>query len=310
MDITGEDVRPANPISFARGTLRELLKRGGVVLASNRRTRILERVAEEQTIRIGELAQEFGVSEMTIRRDIARLEHTGFLRRTYGGATAHQTRTLDPAFNVRSLQNAAAKRLIAMRAVALLGDVATIFMGTGTTTEQFARLMPTRDDLTVVCESLPVAGLLGTRKARVVVLGGLVHEDELSCVGPIASSTVRRYHADVAVLGAAGLTVRHGITELFEEEAENHRLMIERSERLLLLADGTKFDHDAMAQVASVTAIATLVTDESAPAAAITELRAAGVEVIVAQRPSTALSTDREQSEAIASGDGHVSDHG
>jgi DeoR/GlpR family transcriptional regulator of sugar metabolism len=196
-----------------------------------------------------------------------------------------------------------------MRAVALLGDVATIFMGTGTTTEQFARLMPTRDDLTVVCESLPAAGLLGTRKARVVVLGGLVHEDELSCVGPLASSAVRRYHADVAVLGAAGLTVRHGITELFEEEAENHRLMIERSERLLLLADGTKFDHDAMAQVASVTAIATLVTDESAPAAAITELRAAGVEVIIAQRPSTALSTDREQSEAIASGDGHVPDH-
>ena len=116
---------------------------------------------------------------MTIRRDIAKLEHTGFLRRTYGGATAHQTRVLDPSFNVRSLQNAAAKRLIAMRAVALLGDVATIFMGTGTTTEQFARLMPVRSDLTVVCESLPTAGLLGTRKARVVVLGGLVHEDEV-----------------------------------------------------------------------------------------------------------------------------------
>ena len=111
------------------------------------------------------------------------------------------------------------------------------------------------------------------------------------------------------MLGAAGLTVRHGITELFEEEAENHRLMIERSERLLVLADGTKFDHDAMAQVASVTTIATLVTDESAPAAAIAELRAAGVEVIVAQRPSTALSTDRERAEAITSGDGHVPDH-
>ena len=79
------------------------------MLATDRRTRILERVAEDQTIRIGELAQEFGVSEMTIRRDIAKLERTGFLRRTYGGATAHLTRSLDPAFNTRSLQNPAAK---------------------------------------------------------------------------------------------------------------------------------------------------------------------------------------------------------
>jgi DeoR/GlpR family transcriptional regulator of sugar metabolism len=191
------------------------------MLATDRRTRILERVAEEQTIRIGELALEFGVSEMTIRRDIAKLERTGFLRRTYGGATAHLTRSLDPAFNTHSLQNAAAKRLIAMTAVALIGDASTIFIGTGTTTEQFARLMPARDDLNVVCESLPVAGLLGTRKPHVTVLGGIVHRDELSCVGPVAVATVRRYHADIAVLGAAGVTPRHGITELFEEEAAN-----------------------------------------------------------------------------------------
>jgi len=258
------------------------------MLATDRRTRILERVAEEQTIRIGELAQEFGVSEMTIRRDIAKLERTGFLRRTYGGATAHLTRSLDPAFNMRSLQNAAAKRLIAITAVGLIGDVSTIFVGTGTTTEQFVRLMPALDDLTVVCESLPVAGLLGTRSTRVVVLGGTVHRDELSCIGPVAAGTVQRYRADVAVLGAAGVTPRHGITELFEEEAENHRLMIECSERLLLLADGTKLGTHAMAHVAPATAISTLVTDEGAPADVLAELRAAGVEVVVAQRPSVA----------------------
>ncbi len=260
------------------------------MLATDRRRRILERVAEEQTIQIGELAREFDVSEMTIRRDIATLERTGFLRRTYGGATAHLTRTLDPAFNMRSLQNAAAKRLIALRAVALIGDANTVFMGTGTTTEQFVRLMPDRDDLTVVCESLPVAGLLGTRKTQVVVLGGLVHRDELSCVGPVAVSTVQRFNADVAVLGAAGVTPKHGITELFEEEAENHRLMIERSERLLLLADGTKLSTHAMAHVAPLTAISTLVTDEGAPADVLAELREAGVEIIVAERPSAAAS--------------------
>lgn len=258
------------------------------MLAADRRTRILERIAEEQTIRVDELAQKFGVSEMTVRRDIAKLERTGFLRRTYGGATAHLTSSLDPTFNAHSLQNATAKRLIAMAAAALIGNVSTIFVGTGTTTEQFVRLMPAREDLTVVCESLPVAGLLGTRKTKVIVLGGSVHQDELSCVGPIATATLKRYYADLAVIGAAGLTLKHGITELFEEEAENHRLMIERSERLMLLADGSKLGVHAMAKVAASAEISTLVTDESAPLDVLAELRAAGVEVVIARRPSAA----------------------
>src|SRR3954452_9965990 len=86
------------------------------VLAVDRRHRILERVAEEQTIHIAELASDLGVSEMTIRRDIARLERDGFLGRNYGGATAHITRSMDLLFNAPTIQNAPAKRLIAMRA--------------------------------------------------------------------------------------------------------------------------------------------------------------------------------------------------
>ena len=62
-----------------------------------------------------------------------------------------------------------------------------------------------------------------------VVLGGSVLTDELACVGPVAAATVRRYHADLAVLGAAGLSARDGITELSDEAAEIHRLMIEHS---------------------------------------------------------------------------------
>src|SRR5512141_2011256 len=85
-----------------------------------RRHVILERVADEQSIAVGELARELGVSEMTIRRDIRLLERDGFLRQTYGGATAHLTRSLDVAFNARALQHSREKRLIAMRAAALI----------------------------------------------------------------------------------------------------------------------------------------------------------------------------------------------
>ena len=174
------------------------------MLAVDRRHRILEQVAERQTIHIAELAAELGVSEMTIRRDITRLERDGFLRRTYGGATAHITRSMELLFNARALENAPAKRLIGMHAAEILAPERTLFVGIGSTTEQFAMFLPAREEVTVVTGSLPVASLLGTRKGRVVVLGGAVLTDELACVGPVAAATVRRYHADLAVLGAAG----------------------------------------------------------------------------------------------------------
>jgi len=254
------------------------------VLAVDRRHRILERVAEEQTIHIAELATQLDVSEMTIRRDISRLERDGFLRRTYGGATAHITRSMELLFNARALQNAPAKRLIGMKAASTLERAATIFVGIGSTTEQLAMFLPQRDDLTVITGSLPVASLLGTRRRRVVTLGGTVLSDDLACVGPVAAATVRRYRADVAVLGAAGVSARHGVTELDDEAAEIQRLMIEHSDELLLVADGSKLGATTMAAVAPARAIGTLVTDSTASRDELDALRALGVRVIVVSR--------------------------
>jgi DeoR/GlpR family transcriptional regulator of sugar metabolism len=257
-----------------------------VVLPVDRRHRILERVSEQQSIHIGELAQELGVSEMTIRRDVARLERDGFLRRTYGGATAHVTRSLELAFNARALQHAGSKRMIGMVAAELVRDASTMFVGIGTTTEQFAQFLPARQDLTVITGSIPIASLLGTRSPRVVVLGGSVRRDELSCIGPVAAATVRRYHADVAVLGAAGLSVRHGVSELNDEEAEIQRLMAEHSDTLVVVADSTKLGCTAPVRVTDADRIDTLVTDEGAAPEEVGRFRAAGVHVVIASRPS------------------------
>src|SRR3984885_5513327 len=208
---------------------------------------------------------------MTIRRDIGRLERDGFLRRTYGGAPAHLTRSMELLFNARALENAPAKRVIGMHAAQTLAPERTMFIGIGSTTEQFAMFLPSRNELTVVTGSLPVASLLGTRKGRVVVLGGSVLTDELACVGPVAAATVRRYHADLAVLGAAGLSARYGITELSDEAAEIQRLIV---------ADGSKLGQTAMASVAGCDRIATLITDDKAPPQELLELEALGVEIV------------------------------
>jgi DeoR/GlpR family transcriptional regulator of sugar metabolism len=262
------------------------------MLAVDRRHRILERVAEQQTIHIAELAIELDVSEMTIRRDITRLERDGFLRRTYGGATAHITRSMELLFNARALQHAPAKRVIGMRLAGSIEPVGSMFVGIGSTTEQFVMFLPPRDDLTVITGSLTVASLLGTRRGRVVVLGGTVLTDELACVGPVAAATVRRYHAEIAVLGAAGLTAADGITELDDEAAEIQRLMIERSERLIVIADGSKLGSRTVAAVAPASTIDSLITDSSAPADELEALRDLGITVEVVDRVTSAVGRD------------------
>lgn len=257
------------------------------MLPVDRRHHILERVAEQQTIHIAELATELDVSEMTIRRDITRLERDGFLRRTYGGATAHITRSMELLFNARALQHAPAKRLIGMHLAQTMTPVGSMFVGIGSTTEQFAMFLPPRDELIVITGSLTVASLLGTRRGRVVVLGGSVLTDELACIGPVAATTARRYHAEVAVLGAAGLSAAGGITELDDEAAEIQRLMIERSDRLIVLADGSKLGSRTIAAVAPAESIDALVTDATAPADELDALRRLGVTVEVANPMAT-----------------------
>jgi DeoR/GlpR family transcriptional regulator of sugar metabolism len=271
------------------------------VLAVDRRHRILERVAEQQTIHIAELAVELGVSEMTIRRDIGRLERDGFLRRTYGGATAHITRSMELLFNARALQNAGAKRLIGMAAAESLQVARTVFIGIGSTTEQFAMFLPARAELTVITGSISVASLLGTRKGRVIVLGGSVLTNELACVGPVASATVRRYRAELAVLGAAGLSARDGITELDDEAAEIHRLMIRQSTSLTILADGSKLGQATMAAVAPAKAIDLLITDSSAPRRELIELEALGVKIVVVDRDARSASIATSADSTLAS---------
>lgn len=265
------------------GELYEKIKRRGdrYMLASERRRLILERVAERQTIEAQALADEFGVSVMTVRRDIKRLEQDGFLRQTYGGATVQITKSVELGFNSRALQFSAQKRRIGASAAKLIEPGQTLFLGEGTTTAQFAQFLPPHPHLLVITASLSHASLLCSRGIRVIVVGGKLHADELTMTGPIAEATLQRFYADVCVLGAAGVDEQVGITELDYEGAALHRLMMERSRQVMLLADHSKLGFRAPAVVAPVRDIDTLITDEQAPGELLAQLKAEGVTVAV-----------------------------
>jgi len=264
----------------------------------DRRRRILQRVAERQTIRIGELARELAVSEMTIRRDISRLEQDGFLRQTYGGATAHITKSIELAFNARALDHAAEKRLIGMCAADDLAATPVLYVGPGTTTEQFTLYLPEASGPQVITGSLPVASRLGSRSARIIALGGMVSEEELACYGPIATAALARYRTDVAVIGAAGVSARFGVTEMDDNLAEVNRAALAHTARVVVLADASKIGTDSHAIVAPPSSIGTLVTSAGAPLDELARLRAAGVEVRVVSGAVPRLRSSRRTGQA------------
>jgi len=251
----------------------------------------MEQVADSRAMSVAEVAAEFGVSEMTVRRDIRRLEEEGFVRRTYGGAIATGSRPLELAVDERTLVRTREKRLIGMTMARLLGDkVQSLFIGAGSTTQQFAQFVVARDDVSVITPSVPIAVLLASRRIRVTLLGGLLKRGDLSLVGPVATQSIDRYRFDLAVIGTAALSVEEGIFDLDDETADLNRLAIRRAHQLVVLADSSKFGSVAWANVAPRDAIHRIVTDEGASADDVRALREAGVDVFIAD-PATAIGT-------------------
>jgi DeoR family transcriptional regulator, aga operon transcriptional repressor len=274
------------------------------VLAVERRIKVLERIAADQAVEVSSLAREFGVSEMTIRRDLRRLDRDGFVRRTYGGATTRVVRAggaLEVTQNARMLHHAQEKGRIALRAAELTAGTRVMFIGVGSTVEQFARLAAP-SGLLVITPSLVVASLLGTRKVQVIMAGGMVRQDELSCVGPAAVECVQRYNTDLAVIGAAGVSARRGVTDLDEQEAGVIRAALERTERIIVLADGSKFGDVALSTVVPIKRVSAIVTDSSADPAELDLIVREGVEVILADADADA------DTDADADADEHGAD--
>jgi DeoR/GlpR family transcriptional regulator of sugar metabolism len=283
------------------------------LLAVERRIKVLERLAADQAVEVSSLAREFGVSEMTIRRDLRRLDRDGFVRRTYGGATTRVVRAAG-AFEVtqsaRMLHHAPEKRRIALRAAELTAGARVIFIGVGSTVEQFAQLAAPRGGLLVITPSLVVASLLGTRRVQVIMAGGMVRQDELSCVGPAAVECVQRYNTDIAVIGAAGISARRGVTDLDDSEAAVIRAALERTERIVVLADGSKFGDVALSTVVPIKRVSAIVTDTSADPVEVDRIEREGVEVIVADQDAAAPYADSRGNDGPAGGRGVVEARG
>lgn len=280
------------------------------LLAGQRRAQILALVEANGGVRVSDLVDQLGVSDMTIRRDIGQLASEGLVTRVYGGAVAPEGRRAEePGFAAKSALMTADKQAIAQAAAALVEPGASIGISAGTTTYELARVVRGIPDLTVVTNSVPVAQLLheaATPGQTVVLVGGTRTRSD-ALVGPIANAALGLVNVDRLFLGVHGIDARSGLTSPNLLEAETNRAMIHSAARVCVLADHSKWGVVALGTIAPLTSVDEVVTDAGLPEAARAALAEAVGELIVAG-DHDAVAPDRDHHAADAP-ENHAEDH-
>lgn len=233
---------------------------------------------------VDDLSRELRVSRATVRRDLAALEASGYLSRTYGGAKPEPSFT-EIHLRDRMTRQADAKGSIGKAAARLLPESGVLFVDAGSSCAALIANIPREATYTVVTRSLEIAILLADWPGiKVVVTGGEVAHMSHGLVGPLAQRTIGQFRYDAAFLGVDAVDPVDGVGEPTLEEVATKELAAERSRRVIVLADHSKLAPSLVSAWAPLTEW-TLVTDEKTDdpdvAARLAEFRDAGVNVVV-----------------------------
>lgn len=246
------------------------------MLARHRQSLILEDIRRTGSVRVSDLTQRLGVSDMTIRRDLEVLARSGLIEKVHGGAVLPGVPSShEPGFEAKSSLEQPAKAAVTKAAAELVTPGSAIGLSAGTTTFGLAERLTGIPGLTIVTNSVRVvdlfadsqlAGPAATRTS--VVLTGGVRTPSDALVGPVADLTIRSLHLDMLFLGCHGIDPVAGLTTPNLAEAETNRAFVQAARKVTVIADHTKWGIVGLSSFADLDDIDTLVTDSGLPAEA------------------------------------------
>lgn len=237
-------------------------------LSHQRRELIAATVDEQGAVRVRELTQRFGVSDMTIRRDIEALAMTNRLVRVHGGATRvdRAPRSVDePGFQAKLTRERDEKAAIAAMAATLIAPGTAIGITAGTTTFQLSHHLQTIANLTVVTNSIPIASSLSSAASnnlQVVITGGTMTRSN-AIVGPLADNSLGGLHLDQLFMGVHGIDESSGFTTPNLTEARTNQSFIEAAREVVIVSDSTKWGLTGLGTIAPLDAASVLITDDA-----------------------------------------------
>jgi len=255
-----------------------------VLSQQERLSELLELLAKRESVSVELAAQELRVSPATVRRDMGRLAQQQVLVRTRGGAVASNLAP-DLPLHCKADRHADRKQRIAAAAARLVRPGMVVGLNGGTTTTEAARAIAARETagvgVTVVTNALNIAAELVVRShVRVVVTGGVARPQSHELLGDLAGRMLDGLTIDLMLLGVDALDPDQGATAHHEGEAGINRMMTDRAQRVIVLADSSKLLKSAFARICRTGRIDTLITDTSADDAAVKSFQALGVSVI------------------------------
>lgn len=258
------------------------------MLERERHTIILKLVNDRSIVSVTELAALLNASEATIRRDINALGQQGSLRRIRGGAEAvrprHEAHLVGVPFAMSQELCVAEKRAIARAAAQLIeGDESIIIQG-GTTTYALVEFL-TDTNLDILTNSFPIAAkLLETSKNRITLPGGTLFREQNIILSPFNNDAISNFRAGIMFAGCYGIG-RFGLMEADPLISQAESRLLQRAERLVVMADSRKLRNRSSMIVVGLEKISVLITDDGARPEELEVFRTAGIQVIVVPVP-------------------------
>ena len=253
--------------------------------AELRRDQIAAFVQEQTTVSAETLSERFGVSLMTVWRDLTSLEEESRIRRVRGGAARIESRAdAEPLYDSKRVLNPTAKERIARYAAEHFtqdGDI--LFMEAGTTVAAMAKYLAGYQQLTVIGNGLGTMNELArlTPAINVYCCGGMLRPVAYTFVGPQAEEYFRTVNATTCFLSATGITLTEGITDVSLLEIQVKRAMAASADRVIFLMDSSKFGVRSLARIVPMEEVDVLITDGDAPEQSVESLRSMGVDVYI-----------------------------
>ena len=248
-----------------------------------RQAQLVEQVQRVGSVSVEALADRFGVTLQTVRRDVKLLSDAGLLARFHGGVRVPSSTTENIAYRQRQQLNEAAKQRIARAVAKAVPNNCSLIINIGTTTEAIARALLQHKGLRVITNNLNVAAILSDNPDNeVIVAGGVVRSRDRGIVGEVTVDFIQQFKVDIGLIGISAIEADGTLRDFDYREVKVARAIIDHSREVWLAADHSKFNRPAMVELARLTQVDMLFTDAEPPPPFPALLAEAGVQCLIA----------------------------
>lgn len=251
------------------------------LFTETRRAQIIAIIQQQKSIYVEAIVEQFGVSAVTVRKDLKALEDENVLTRTHGGAILNDKSTFDPPLVEKQKIRTAEKMAIARQAARLVNEGDVIILDNGSTSTFIGRELKNHRKLTIITNAVNIAWELAGSPVEIILTGGSLRAGSFSLLGPLAEASLTDMSANKYFMSVDGIDMGQGFTTPNLQETRMSQLMMRAAAEVIVVADSSKFGQRRMSVIAPLTGINRLITDAGLPDLARQTLLDTGIDLIV-----------------------------